>query len=395
MTSQSLLMKANEKEEDMRYLSFDIECCDGQHICEFGYVITDEHFFVIEKEVLIINPDKKFNLTGRPHQDDLILFFPEGTYYAGEQFPYYYQRIKELLEKKDQIVIGHSVANDAGFIRTACKRYKLDPINFYFFDSQKVYSEYANEKGQISLENAGKILHLEKPAFLHKSDDDAFLTLQMMQKMCESLSVSLLELKDLCPTANGISRNFNIHYVGSSLPEMLEALSKNVNSLSNGRKAKCIKQFAEKVEAQGPIINSKVSGCKLCFSTAFEKSNIKDVLVLIQLLADHGCQYNTKVSENDFYVATQEELETSEVEEHTRYYSALHNTETLCKVISFNQLYEMLFTTEEEVKAAPWPKMGKKKTTQKKVYSTGGARSTIGDQLKAKGIDLSKLFKTE
>lgn len=23
----------------MKYLSFDIECCDGRHICEFGYVV--------------------------------------------------------------------------------------------------------------------------------------------------------------------------------------------------------------------------------------------------------------------------------------------------------------------------------------------------------------------
>lgn len=28
----------------MRYLAFDIECCDGKHICEFGYVITDEKY---------------------------------------------------------------------------------------------------------------------------------------------------------------------------------------------------------------------------------------------------------------------------------------------------------------------------------------------------------------
>lgn len=28
----------------MRYLFFDIECCDGENICEFGYVITDEKF---------------------------------------------------------------------------------------------------------------------------------------------------------------------------------------------------------------------------------------------------------------------------------------------------------------------------------------------------------------
>ena len=34
----------------MRYLSFDIECCDGRSICEFGYVITDESFNIIEKD---------------------------------------------------------------------------------------------------------------------------------------------------------------------------------------------------------------------------------------------------------------------------------------------------------------------------------------------------------
>lgn len=35
----------------MRYLAFDIECCDGKHICEFGYVITDEKFNIIKKSV--------------------------------------------------------------------------------------------------------------------------------------------------------------------------------------------------------------------------------------------------------------------------------------------------------------------------------------------------------
>lgn len=377
----------------MRYLSFDIECCDGQHICEFGYVITDEQFNVVDKQVFIINPEHKFNLTGRPHQDDLILFFPEETYYEGQKFPYYYEFIKGLLSYKDQVVIGHAVGNDAGFLRTACKKYKLDPINFSFFDSQKVYSEYSNDKDRISLENAGEVLQLEKPKFLHKSDEDALLTLQMMQKICELLSVTLSELQILCPTANGSSYNYNIRYTGSSLPEMLEALSNNINSLSNNRKSRCLMQFAEKVQARGAIISSQLSGCKLCFSSAFEKDNIKDALILIQLLADHGCQYHTKVSENDYYVATQEELELIEVPEHTRYYSALHNTETVCKVVSFDKLYEMLSVTEQEVRAAPWPKIEKKKEISTKVYSFGMASSTIGDQLKAKGVDLSKLFK--
>lgn len=47
----------------MKYLIFDIGCCDGRHIYEFGYVITNDKFEVLEKQVITINPDKPFNLT--------------------------------------------------------------------------------------------------------------------------------------------------------------------------------------------------------------------------------------------------------------------------------------------------------------------------------------------
>lgn len=47
----------------MRYLSFDIECCDGQHICEFGYVLIDEKFNILERDCITINPEYKFKLT--------------------------------------------------------------------------------------------------------------------------------------------------------------------------------------------------------------------------------------------------------------------------------------------------------------------------------------------
>ena len=38
----------------MKYLGFDIECCDGQHICEFGYVLIDENFSVLERDCITI-----------------------------------------------------------------------------------------------------------------------------------------------------------------------------------------------------------------------------------------------------------------------------------------------------------------------------------------------------
>lgn len=74
----------------MRYLAFDIECCDGVHICEFGYVIADGNFNVIEKEVITINPQLRFRLTGRSGGRDIELSFTEEQYYGSPIFTEYY-----------------------------------------------------------------------------------------------------------------------------------------------------------------------------------------------------------------------------------------------------------------------------------------------------------------
>lgn len=34
----------------MKYLFFDIECCDGNHMCSFGYVIVNNNFEILEKK---------------------------------------------------------------------------------------------------------------------------------------------------------------------------------------------------------------------------------------------------------------------------------------------------------------------------------------------------------
>ena len=49
----------------MKYLFFDIECCDGNHMCSFGYVIINSDFEILEKRDLVINPEKVF----KPRRD--------------------------------------------------------------------------------------------------------------------------------------------------------------------------------------------------------------------------------------------------------------------------------------------------------------------------------------
>ena len=139
----------------MRYLSFDIECCDGRSICEFGYVITDESFNIIEKDCFTVNPVLPFSLLRRPNQDDMKLYFSEEEYYASPEFPDFYDRIRSLLTAPDQTVIGYSTGCDAGFLRDACLRYGLPSLDFGFVDIQTIYGKYSGEKMQVSLGNAG------------------------------------------------------------------------------------------------------------------------------------------------------------------------------------------------------------------------------------------------
>ena len=378
----------------MRYLAFDIECCDGKHICEFGYVITDEKYNIIKKSVITINPESKFNLVGRPGGRDLYLSFSEEQYYNSPIFTTYYDDIKNLLEYPEQIVIGHAVGNDADFLRTACKRYNLSPINFQFFDSQKAYSEYTNIKKSISLENAENEMSLEKPERLHKSDDDALLSLQLVQAMCQNLEIDLTQLMDLCPTACGSSRNHMIRYTGDSLKEMLLALENNSESLSKGKKEKCIKKFSESISPEGRIIKSRLNGKNYCFSRSFEMENIKLALILMQLMRNHGCSYNTKVTDNELYIATDKEL-SAPPEPHTRFMMALekYNAGEKMEILTFQDLYKLLNVTEDEVRKMRIPIVEEKNKHKRlpKTYSSGKIDNTIGAIMRAKGIDLSEI----
>lgn len=381
----------------MRYLAFDIECCDGKHICEFGYVITDENFNPLERNVFIINPKKPFYLMNRPHQEDIELFYSEEIYFSSPQFTEFYDKIKQLLEYPDQIVIGHSVGNDIGFLARACERYKLPYLSFEFLDSQRVYSAFANHKKSISLESAQQVLNLDKTEYLHKSDEDAVLTLKLVQSICNQLDVSLKDLKMLCPEACGKSDKFKAMYFGNSLKEMIDRLKADINSLSNNKKEKCLRKFAKRVDIHLPKVKSVLNGKQICFSKDFERNNIKETLALIQVLANHNCKYSAKVSECNYYVATQSELTATEIDKNSRFYAAsIKDDGRNVEIISLEELLGLLEMTASDLANLPWPQVSKKEqerkhNRQRDFKQCRGA--TLGEIAMKQGVDLSKLFK--
>ena len=373
----------------MKYLFFDIECCDGAHICEFGYVLTNDKFEILDRDFFLINPERRFDLTGRKNQRDLKLHFSEADYYNSPLFTAYYERIKKIVEAKDQLVIGHAVSNDAVFLRTACQIYKCKPINFEFYDSQRMYSEFFNDENQIALENAGDKLHLEKVKYLHKSDDDAFLTMTMVRTMCELMEMPLEQFVLLCPTAKGESEWNKIHYFSDDFNEIVKAISTSERWVSNSKKEKCIKQFAEKVKPQSSVVNSELIGKKICFSLVFEQEKTILCLKLMQLIANNGGTYHTKVSENQYYVKDDAD---DPNKNRTRYHHVLEvmDENKDLKVLTYDDLFIILKTSWEELEKMELPKLEDEREKRRKFLYTPSEEekqgTTIGEILAAQGV---------
>ena len=343
----------------MRYLFFDIECCNGRNICEFGYVITDDKFNILEKKDFTINPENKFDLTGRPDGRDLYLYYPESTYYRSNKFPYFYENIKKLIEYPDQLIVGHAISNDAGFLRSACRRYKLDPINFKFADSQRMFSEFSNIRKSISLENASESLSVEKPKYLHKSDDDSELTMNLVKEMCKQLDCSLEELIELCDSCSGKSENNQITYDDFEIRQQkrYEAAKSGVNNTVRGRNYRMFLKFLDGVKPQGDIVESDLNGKSLCVSLNYEIGHFKEMLSLVQLLTNHNAIYKMRASDNDIFVT----YDVKDEEGNSRFCTRLkHVNEAIeegknIQIISFEELLNILNVKEEDLSSMPFP----------------------------------------
>jgi hypothetical protein len=83
----------------MKYLFFDIECAncfDGKaKICEFGYVLTDEKFNVLQEDTFQINPRSKFDKLGFKKRG-IKLAYPYEYYYNQPDFKCFYEKIKSV-----------------------------------------------------------------------------------------------------------------------------------------------------------------------------------------------------------------------------------------------------------------------------------------------------------
>ncbi|MCR5490776.1 MAG: hypothetical protein K6F32_01430 [Bacilli bacterium] len=195
-----------------KMLFFDLECAncfdDIGKVCEFGAVITDMEFNVLERVFLMINPDDRFMLRGRGGGSDLVLAYSEKDYFNSPKIAYYEKKIRDLLEDPETLVGGFAIDNDVSFLATDFDSYGLEQANYDCFDVQKWVS---TEEGSISLEKAYQewIPTEEKQPFReHRSVDDAEMTMLVAKFYAKKNEKPVLELLKEFPNSAYTSKGF-------------------------------------------------------------------------------------------------------------------------------------------------------------------------------------------
>ena len=185
----------------MNYLFFDIECSDGIHMCSFGYVLVDDKFNILDKKDILINPKAPFRLGRDEFNPNVELAYPVEEFLRQKVFSFHYDEIRDLILNKCVMPVGHSVQSDMSFIRIACGRYGKELIEYRAFDTQRAYALYTkthNRKLHAIVEELG----IDTGGIhIHKSCDDAELTMRVAENMCEKESCTLVELIEKYPSA--------------------------------------------------------------------------------------------------------------------------------------------------------------------------------------------------
>ncbi len=342
---------------------FDIECCNGRDICEFGYVLTDAHFNVLERDDITINPGRtrRFVLGNRAGTEGISLYYSEDEYRNSPIFPRLYRKIRNIIKAKDRVIVGHSMNNDAFFLRKACERYGLPVLCFDFYDTQRIYSfMYATSNGP-SLESAAEELGVEKPEVMHRSDEDSMQTMGILRAMCDKFGKTPTELFDFCLNAKGYSRETGSGYYSEQINQTLDMLEKFPQLVPMGKRERCIETLERWLGRRKDVIPSALNGKRVCFGIRFERENTRDCAVLVRYIIDRGGKCNSNACGCHYFVASDGDAAEK------RYRAAAESRRT--EIISYNQLLDLLGVSDEKVKSEPVPHLSRDELDRLDAYN--------------------------
>lgn len=176
------------------FVFFDCECAnvfDGiGKICSLGYVIADDDLNVIEAEDVVMNPECEFDWYLFTDKSECKLAYSKDYFRIKPNFAAYFKDIKKLFTTGNRYILGFAVANDVGFVNSACERYNEEYINLRAFDIEPLLAELYGQKKKLVEWAEFFGVNVEKFRS-HKSVDDAMMTMLCLKKVCEQQNESV------------------------------------------------------------------------------------------------------------------------------------------------------------------------------------------------------------
>lgn len=280
----------------MNYLFFDIECANcfegTGKICEFGYVLTDDQFTILEQDSIKMNPCDRFDVKGFAIRG-IRLEKPYEYYKTQPNFKNFYDRIKTLLQQPKQINVGHGVENDARYLIDECNRYKLQPINFEFCDTCELAKLIYNRDKRLRLKEVYEDLcGINDVDQKHRSLDDSLMTMEITKYYAQELKMPLYQIMSNYSLATGES--FCGRVVKAGIPNLLYSYT------GNGTKNR---QFINTFIEEELNYNADKT---YVLSSEFMHKNFVSVLVILNRLKEIKAQFSLEMKNGVTYVLNEE-----------------------------------------------------------------------------------------
>ncbi len=287
----------------MRYVFFDIECaCVFKNVakmCAFGYVVTDADFHVLAREDILMNPRGKFHLTDRKGKEGLVLPYEYEDFKKYPLFPAEYRKIRELLEDRDSIVIGHATSNDVNYLNLETKRYRLPSFRFDWHDTQFFWMNCERTFGQqIGLGAMADKLGVEFTP--HRAVDDAYATMRVCEALCKREGTDVKGLVEKYRVRAGSLSGYRIRQPASEGQREYYA-EKSREKEAHHRAHEEFYRFVNKNmhrRKRGGNLEGKV----FCFAKDVE-DDVPVSVKLVKAIFDSGGKYTSHPSECNVYIA--------------------------------------------------------------------------------------------
>lgn len=133
---------------------------------------------------------------------------------------------------------------------------------------------------------------------LHRSADDAEMSMLTLKSICEEHDCSAADLRELWPQCTGSTKDGNIFRRQCGTRKFYSVFFCRVGGM----------------KPQNSLENPAISGKRVCISAALEKAETPKIWTLTQRLIDSGGKYTKKTSSCDYFVKAPKDAVCSRLE---------------------------------------------------------------------------------